>query len=333
MLLGLSFESGAEEFYRFKYKVEEGDTFASILKRFVQEYSIINAKSPLVKKTLLYNPHVKNWGKLKPETILELFITKDVMDLKKFEPYYQANLKKAEEAIANELKSAYPVGFKSSAFYMTSIGNFTQDAPNVANISFKQNSPVTLGLAMSYYPKESLYSMSASLYYANLTTTVNSLTTEEVKVPAEIGLSAYGEYRWQKYNLIWYVGPDIEKFSVFNLAGLRNDTKVYVDGVNVTYLTVGMAKAFTLFNSQFFTKFSLSKSIISRYSSGAPLSATVNSDFVDQGHYDGVRALFYLSYKFSDKFYLHSLFKYHSMSGPSNLLTIRVGFGVGYIFF
>ncbi len=334
MLLGFIKESYATDYYRFKYKVEQGDTFAIILKRFALDYSIINAKTPLVKKILKYNPQVKNWAKLDPNTVIELFMTKDVMDLKKFEPYYQENLRKAEEALAaKEVKPAYPVGFKSSAFYMTSIGMFTQDAPDIAKINFKQNSPATLGLSLSYYPKDSLYSLSSSLYYSNLTASANNLTSEEVKVPAEIGMNVYGEYRWQKYNLILYGGPDIEKFSVFNLAGLRTDSTVYVDGVNVSYLTVGVAKAFTLFKSQFFTKFSISKSLVSSYTTSAPLSATQGSDFVDKGDYSGARLLFYISYKLNDKIYLHSLFKYHTMSGPSNLLTLRVGFGLGYIFF
>ena len=334
MTLGFAFESEAIEYYRFKYKVEQNDTFASILKRFALDYSIINAKTPLVKKILKYNPQVKNWAKLEPDTVIEVFMSKDFMDLKKFEPYYQENLRKANEALAaKEVKPAYPEGFKSSAFYMTSIGLFTQDAADVAKINFKQNSPATLGVSVSYYPKDSLYSFSSSLYYSSLTASANSLTSDDVKVPAEIGANFYGEYRWQKYNLIFYGGPDMEKFSVFNLAGLRTDAKVYVDSVNVTYLTVGIAKAFTLFKSQFFTKFSISKSMVSSYSSAVPAYVTQASDFVDKGDYTGARLLFYLSYKLNDKIYLHSLFKYHSMSGPSNLLTLRVGFGLGYIFF
>ena len=43
--------------------------------------------------------------------------------------------------------------------------------------------------------------------------------------------------------------------------------------------------------------------------------------------------MLYVNYKFNEQIYFHSLLKYHAMTGPSDLTTLRVGVGVGYILF
>lgn len=329
----MSFSLQAANYYKFLYKVEPGETFSLILKKFVKESSIINAKTPLVKKTRKYNPHVKEWNRLPVDTIIELYISDDFMDLEKYRSYEEQTLAKIAEEEEKKRGPAYPVGLKGSVFYMSSLGTFNQKADNVAEINFKQNSPVSLGTAFTYYPKDKLYSFSFSTYFSYLLASANSLTTESISIPPEIGANFYGEYRWQKYNMTLYAGPDFESFSTFNLRGLQNDRKIYVDGVGATYLTLGMAKSFTLFKKQFFSKLSLSKSVVTSYKNNAPPSQIDASDHIDLGKYSGSRFLFYLNYKFTNKLYLHSLFKYHSMSGPSDLTTIRIGVGFGYILF
>jgi hypothetical protein len=323
----------AANYFTFFYKVEEGDSFSLILKKFVKEFSIINSKTPMVKKIIKRNPHVKKWNNLAPGTTLELFISDDFMDLDKYKPYEELTLKRLSEEEEKKKLPSYPVGLKGSVFYMSSLGMFTQKADNVAEIQFRQNSPVSLGTAYTYYPKDKLYSYSFSAYFSYLMASANSLTSDTVKIDPEIGTNFYGEYRWQKYNSTIYLGPDYESFSTFNLRGLQNDKKIYVDRVGALYMTLGVAKSFSMFNKQFFTKISASKSISTSYKNNAPTSSIDASDHIDQGGYDGMKFMFYLNYKFSSRWYLHSLFKYHTMTGPSDLTTLRIGVGLGYILF
>lgn len=332
-LLFFASSASAMSFYKFMYKVEEGESFSLILKKFVKENSIINASTPLVKKTRKYNPKIKDWSKIPTDTVIELYISDDFMDLEKFNAYEESTLEKIANENENKKNPSYPTGLKGSIFYMSSLGTFNQKADNVAEINFKQNSPASLGSAFTYYPKDKLYSVSFSAYISYLLASANNLTTETISIPPEIGANVYGEYRWQKNNVTLYAGPDFESFSAFNLRGLQNDRKIYVDGIGATYLTLGMAKSFSIFNKQFFSKISLSKSLITSYSNNAPVSQTDASDHVDLGKYSGYRFLFYLNYKFTDKLYLHSLLKYHTMTGPSELTTLRIGLGFGYILF
>jgi hypothetical protein len=322
----------ALNYYTFSYKIENGESFSFILKKFVKDDAIINSKTPLVSKIKKLNPHITDWSKLTPGTVIKLFISDELMDLEKYKPYQAEVTQKIVEIKEQKTISTYPSGFKASIFYMNSSGTFTQRKGTDVEISFKQNSPITLGVAMSYYPKDKLYSTSLSSYVSMLRSPSNSLTTETVSIPSEVGFNIFEEYRWLKYNVTLYGGPDFEKFSLFNLDGLQYDGQIYVDGVSVTYLTVGAAKSFSLFNKTFFTKISASKSVISTYQNNAPDSATSLSSSPSES-YNGYRFLLYFNYKITDKFFIHTLFKYHTMSGPSDLTTVRIGVGIGYILF
>lgn len=317
-------------YYTFNYKIEQNDSLSLILQKFVKDESVINAKSPLVKKILKYNPQVTDWYNLPKGSVIKLFISDDLMDLDKYKPYEVNVIKKVEAIKEQKLGSTYPSGLKASLFYMNSSGTFSQSTPDTVAINFKQNSPISLGFAMTFYPKDRPYSTSFSTYYSSLKSPSNSLTEESITIPPEIGFNLFEEYRWQKRNVTFYSGPDFEKFSLFNLAGIQDQSKIYVDGVSVLYLTVGAAKSFPLFNKTFFSKLSLAKSVISTYQNNAPAS---ESNSLSTKGYMGYRFLFYLNYKVNSKLYLHTLLKYHTMSGPSDLTTLRIGFGVGYILF
>ncbi len=329
----ISFNAFALNYYNFLYTVEQPESFGEVLQRFVKDNSIINAKTPLVKKTMKNNPKIKQWAFMPVGTVVDLYISDDFMDLEKYKPYWANLLKKIQEKNNEKKQFTYPRGLKGSVFYLSSMGSFSQKAADVAEITFKQNSPFSLGTALTFYPKDSLYSASFSAYASYLVASTNSLTSEKTSIPPEIGGNLYGEYRWQKYNLTLYSGLDYENFSLFNLRALENDRKVYVDGVGATYLTLGVAKSFVLFNKQFFSKFSISRSIISSYSTVAPVPVDGSTGYVDSGKYSGNKFLFFINYKMSDKFYLYSLLKYHSMVGPSDLTIFRVGLGFGYILF
>lgn len=333
LVLIFSANSYAAEYYQFIYKIKKEDTFSEILKKFVKLDSVINARTPMVKKIIRENQNIKDWRKLPEGESIQLFVSSDFIDLKKYENYKEENLQALKNVEEKNQVNDSPVGLKGSIFYMASIGNFTQTAKDVAEISFKQNSPVSLGTSFSFYPKNKHYSFSFSTYYSHLLASASNLTSETISIPPEIGGNIFGEYRLEKSDFILYAGPDYEKFSAFNLRGLQNDKKVYVDKINITYLTVGVAKSYMIFDKLFFTKIGLSKTLLSQYQANAPVSESDASDFIDNGKYTGFRLLLYLNYKISQKFYIHSLFKYHTLSGPSDLSSLRIGVGVGYILF
>jgi hypothetical protein len=82
----------AAKYYNFMYKIVDGDNFGSILKQFVKDESIINAKTPLVKKIIAKNPQVLNWAQLTPGILIEVYVSEDFIDMTKYKKYESANI-------------------------------------------------------------------------------------------------------------------------------------------------------------------------------------------------------------------------------------------------
>lgn len=313
-------------YMNFLYRVEEGDTFASILRMYVKDDSIINKTTPLVQKNIRFNPQVKDWSQLTPGTLISIYIPEDMMDMRNYKAKQTVVNTKNEEVKKIILaKIGPPEGFKGSLFYMASWGNFTQSSESTI-IEYNQNSLVTLGLQGNYFPKNSLYSFSASTYFSSFTAAETIFSPYSVKLPAELGMNFYSEYLWKKPRISWHAGLDYEKFSAFNIEGISNDQQIYLDRISVIYLTAGISHVFNILEKPIYIKASLSKSV----------SSTTTSEYTGATNpksLNGTKMLFYLNYKFTDKLFLHSLLKIHSMTGPSDLTSTRLGVGVGYILF
>lgn len=328
-LIGQAF---ALNFYSIEYTVQKGDDFASIIKKFVRRDAIINSKSPMIHKTRSDNPQIQNWRELKPGEKFKMFVTEDVIDMKKFEAYKKGlaqkqlaeKKRKAAEAARKKRLALRPSGLKASLFYMASAGNFTQTSSTTGvDIDFSQNSPYTFGLSALYYPEGKPFSYSASLYYSALSASVSNLN-QEVDVPAELGLNLYLQHDLYKYKFSYYGGIDYESFSTFNTGLLATSNNIRIDENKVLYLTAGVAKLFKLGKIPLFTKLSLSKSL-STSTTPAPGGVQPTKE------YSGIKVMGYLNYKFHRRWFAHTLVKYHTMSGPDDLSVLRYGLGFGYI--
>lgn len=326
-------QPATQKFYKIKYISEPNDSIARVFKKFVFPESIINRNTPMTQKTFKANPQINNWEQIPPGSKLILYIQADLMDMSRYKEYV-AQLKKGleelkkkkEEERETENAKGLPEGLKASLFYMASYGKFSQSNPQFADVTFLQNSPVSLGASFSYYPKQSDWSFAWSTYFSYLLATSNNLDSSDVSVPPEIGATFYNEYRFKSPSFTGYFGLDYEQFSTFNMGGIQRQRRILLDENTALYFTVGASKLVHVFGSPFFTKLSVSKSIATAIDS--------NPDGVtSEGGYDGFKFLWYVNKKFSQKLYLHTLFKYHFMDGPSKLTTLRLGVGFGYILF
>ncbi len=330
--LSVSLNAQAQgKMYKLRYVVEQNDTLNRIIGRFVYPNSVITKNTPMTQKTLEENGHVKNWKALVPGTLLDLYIAQEYLDMDKYRKYNEqlekslARLNNGAYETENAIGKHVPRGLKSSIFYLASYGRFTQSYPQDVEFEFYQNSPITLGSSFSYYPKDTLWSFAGSAYFSYLLATSNNLNDADVDVPAEIGLNFYPEYRFAKYNFTGYFGLDYERFSTFNIGGLENDQEeILLDQNSVVYGTIGVSKLVNVFSVPFFTKLSFSHSLASSIDPNSKGSK-------DSTPYTGYKVLWYVNKKFTDRLYLHTLFKYHRMDGPSELTTLRLGLGLGYI--
>ena len=242
--LTFAFKAYSLAFYSLDYVVAQGDDFAGIIKKFVKPDAIINSKTPMIHKIRKDNPQILNWRSLKPGEKFKMFVSADVIDMKKFKTYKLAKanalktekLKKLKAAKEKKRLALRPSGLKSSIFYMASSGDFTQSSASTGvDINFSQNSPYTFGLSGLYFPEGKPYSYSASVYYSNLSASVSNLS-QEVDVPAELGLNIYMQYNVYKYKFQYYGGIDYESFSTFNTGLLSNGNDIKIDENKVLYL-------------------------------------------------------------------------------------------------
>ena len=331
LLLVMSYTAIAQDEVKLTYmnflsRVEKGDNYASILRMYLKDDAVVDKNAPLVVKTMSQNPQVTDWAELVPGTLISLYITEDVMDTEKYISKQMALNTKMEEVkkiILNKI--APPHGLKGSIFYMASSGNFSQ-VQGKTSIEYKQNSFGTLGIQLNYFPKNSLFSISSSAYVSAFSDAKAALEPFEVKIPPELGINLYGDFLWKKPRISFYGGIDYEKFSAFNIDGIVDEQKIYLDKVSAIYLTAGASHALKILEKPLFFKVSISQSVNSSHISD--YSKATNLD-----PYSGSKLLFYLNYKFTDKFFLHTLLKVHTMSGPSDLSSTRLGVGVGYILF
>ncbi|MBP9682161.1 MAG: hypothetical protein KBD76_12200 [Bacteriovorax sp.] len=319
-----------ETYFNFLYHVHENESFSSILKKFVKEDSFISAETSMVVKIKKLNGHIKNWDILSAGVTIELYIDVRFMNLAQYRIYQQKNVQIIKKIFA-ETPNVNLNGFKGSFFYMASLGLFTQESSTVDKITFKQNSPMTVGVSLNFFSAKSPFSTSFSSYYSLLMGSTSNLgNSSNVSIPAEVGINLFEEYRPAGSNATFYLGPDFERFSIFNLDGLQQRQQVYSDSVSITYLTLGLSRKISLFSKEFFTKFSLSHGLMSSTKKGIPADVILNEE---NKKYGGYKVMLYLNYKLSAKTYFHSLLKYHAIDGPSKVSTLRIGVGFGYIFF
>jgi hypothetical protein len=320
-------------YYKIPYIVKGGETLSGVFRKFVRDDSIVKRSTPMIQRTLKANGQVEDWRSLKAGERLQLYVSDDFLDKKKLQAYKNemrkkiAALKKAREkkkADTDDPESR-PTGLKASAFYMASFGTFTQSGEQLADLTFEQNSPVTLGSSFSYYPESGPWSYTWSLYFSNLIAASNNINPETTDIPLEVGGNFYAEYSFKDYGFTGYGGVDFERFHTFNLPSLESNRTILLDENRVYYFTLGVADSIKIFGKSFFTKLSFSKSLAS--------STTTESLSEATEEFSGYKVLWYVNKKISDSFYVHTLFKYHKMSGPSELTITRIGAGLGYSFF
>lgn len=340
----LSFSAYAQEipekhvsYYVIKVKAGEKATLAKMLGDFVKDDAVINKKTKMVKRIFKANKKVKNWRRIKKGTTIKLYISKNFMDQKKLKAYkgkvkrrptkkYARYLKKKKkmELRKKMAQKKQPKVHRFNAFYMASMGKFNQTGKNDRTVDFEQNSPVTLGTMYAYHPNEKEYSISASVFYSYLVTAESNTDQETIDVPSEVGLNVYYEQPVMKNAFKIYGGLDIEQFNTFNLSDEASSADVKFDQNMLGYATFGLTKAFNVKSQQFVFKTSISQSVFSTR------TAAYSGD--TDGTYGGSKAMLFLMTGVADNLYLTSLLKYHVLSGPSDVTTVRTGIGLSYSF-
>lgn len=317
---------------KIKIKTKKKDSLAKMIRKFAKKDAIITKRTRMVRKTFKANPKIKNWRKMRSGQLVFLYLDPKFTNMKKLNAYLKKQKKKKRKKRRKKKRVAKKTNKKVnswSMFYMTSSGDFIQDDSEIAKVQFKQNSPLTLGVMHLYRPKNKNFSISTSTYFSYLLATSSNLEGgDSVEVPLEIGLTSY----YQKPIQIGmstheiYFGADFERFNTFNLAGVQSEQELLFDQNQLLFLTLGYSKYF---------KFSKKFGLLLRTSFSQSIYSTRTIGFADDEDttaYSGSKFMFFLSTKVYKDYFISFLTKYHTLSGPSDVTSLRVGVGAGVSF-
>jgi len=315
------------EYYKAIYNTEKKDTFASIIKKFVKSDSVINANTPMIKKTIAANPKVKNWEDIPIEKDITLYISPDFADLEKMKQQKDIFNKKLAEKKAKEKReiiASENATRKFSIFYMASSGRMNETPQDgKTSIQYNQNSPLTLGLSFQNRNIESKWSLSMSAYVSyypksNIATDTVIVQDSSAKIPLEYGITSYLQHATYK-KVSFYGGMDFEKISSLNIDELLTEKTDHMTAIThkTLYITGGMQYVIR----PWIFKTSFSRSVFSEIS-----TPTIKP-------YTGYKILFHAIYPIKKSRYSALfLFKHHEMKGETTLQINRLGVGFSYSF-
>lgn len=327
LMLVMSGQAQAARFVKFKYKVKPNEDFAEILKNFTKDSAIINRNTPTVEKIIANNKQITDWSSLEAGQEFDLYLEEESFDYSKFSVYMKDSTEALDQIAQSKSFSEHflPQGYKAYAYAMVSLGNLSQTQSDVAKVKFKQTSPLTIGFNNAYFFKHSKWAVHGGAFYSAMEASLENLNNSKVDVPAEYGVNAYGEYRTDKFGLSFFSGLEYENFHSFNLNELAMSQRFLVDDSNFVYFAVGVSKYFKVYDHDFIARLMFSKSIVSSYSTESTLGAIKE--------FDANKFMLYLNYKMTERLFFYSVIKYQTLSGESEMDSLRLGIGVGYAFF
>ncbi len=300
---------------RIRYQITDEKNLPQILRKFLKSGSRLKSDGPVFKINKERNSHIDDWNDLDEGAEIDLYLPKGMVSAKKFKAYLALKKRRLEES-----KRKAPSPWNTSVFYMASYGRFTQTQREI-NISFQQNSPLSLGVSTGYRLGDN-YSLSASLYASYLTSASNGLGGSDVAVRPEIGGNGYLSRKFGD-NWSFFTGVDFERFTTFNINSIRLTSEIFLDENRMSFATFGIDKVIQTKKTSLLLRFSISPVINSQR-----LSYTTAEEFEEV--FSGIKYLIYINASINKKYYFHVLYKQHSMTGPGDLNVSRIGLGIGY---
>lgn len=353
LLLLFSNPSLAEDFLQLKYSAKTGDSLKKIVVSFLKPgVPPVKANNSLI-LTMKQNSGIKIWNPLAADTVFDLYLDKEIVDLAKYDAFAKLAqeikpvvaekekivekekvVEKVVEKVAEkekvaEVESAKKPGTNHhlNVFTMPSFGSFTQENSKGYSVSYNQISPLSLGLGYGYAPAGGLFQASASFYYSTILAVSNHLSSGEnadVAVPGEFGGNGYGLYKPSSSQFSYFAGFDLESFSVFNMQNISTNNTIVIDNIKVYYATLG-ANYIPRAMDKFLLKLSFAKSVVSTYTPALAAGTPVEIS--------GYKILLFMNYQITEKWSVSAMLKSHNFSGDNALTINRLGLGVSYFIF
>ena len=269
-------------------------------------------KPNFMKRVLKFNPKLRKIDKIKKGQRIYL-------ELPFKEAMLYARLGREPEPTLTEFNSKWSVS------YSLSRKNIIDSSPSLT-INSEQNALYTIGVSYNHKFSDR-YSYFATGYASKMNSAlVPSVTegeeAEEVEVPVEFAMKNYFQRYYESKNFILYGGADIERFSTFKVT---DDNQVARLQHHFAFLTIGVAKPFSLFTQKMLFKVSVAQSVWNKLSLQSASTQTFES-------FSGNKVAMLFISSLTKRIGIHFYYDWHMLSAQSDLDIRRFGAGVHFRF-
>lgn len=194
------------------------------------------------------------------------------------------------------------------------------DSSTLTTVDSNQNSPYTIGVSVNKRINEE-YSYFGTAFISKMNNSF-APNNKPVAVPLEMAFKNYIQKRFENHSYLVYGGLDIERFSTFKSTSFTEVARLQH---SFAFLTVGIAKPFSLFNRGMLFKLSFAQSIWNKLD----LQSTSNVTF-ETFSGNKIASLFIVSV--TKRLGIHFFYDKHMLEAESKLDINRLGSGIHFRF-
>ena len=317
-VIGTSAAAGKYKFSKMNYVVKSAQGLEEVYQELLKDNTSSKLKDYLIKKTKQINRKISNWDELKTGQKFKLLVERKAVDRKKYAAYKAKSIEKKSKLVLRKNPN-----LSLGVLVAASAGTLNQANTSDDEITFSQNSPLTLGFNGSFRFNEKLF-LTASAYGSYFLPAENKYSNKEIGIPLELGATSHLGLTFAQ-NQSLFAGIDFERLSIFNSVSVSEGSEVVIDQVNLAYLTVAYQYDFMLKHATVSTKLSGSYSMFSQID-------YTKSAYDDGQNYSAYKMMLSSFITFDSPWYTMLFFKYHAITDETVISFTRYGAGVGYRF-
>lgn len=311
LLLPLT-EAYSKDLIYFDYTFTKKSRLSKVYKQFILQGKKIRRGDPGLQKTIISNPHIKDWKILDINENIKLYISKDKANLESINQYLgsftpprtlfdsskvtksipkkksRKKPNKATKPIAAPPKEKIGKSHKKSKkvrkdfFYLgplVSKSIYTEELNGKLNVEYDQNSIIGLNFGYKRMIKDHWFFLNDLKVNYLQKASLEGGSSGESSIPPELVNTTALLYKLKNYRIYPFVGIEYNKFSTFNLErNFLNSSTVELISHHIFLLKIGFNYNFNTFrrNSTLSAGFAMKAIHLSDYNADSAIKSQIS---------------------------------------------------------
>lgn len=324
LFLSMFFTSNLRsEMLVINYRIERSESFADIYRKFVRDGSIIHARTPMVKKTINANPHIKDWQNLPYNQYIHLYLSREFIHAGRFNAYL--NFARSRSLRERSLIARpYQIDF---SFFTSQVSFENESSKGDSSISGNYNDLFNVEINSAVKP--TIYNFRLGLDL-RLSAPGKRIFPEVIEENESFSFSYHGNlllhYYLQNEKVSFALSIGQEYYELFNLENLILEDVLFIERVNSSFIGIGSYAQFSLYNRIMLLNINYSRSL----SSQREFSTLIDDNANDSLTYQKSRIEVDLRAEWSTHYFLRIFYNKQNINGPSKWDIHQFGIGMTY---